>query len=57
MAMPEILRAIFWTAAVVCFLTDAWREQSGRGHGHLLMSLGLAFFVTPFAFDAWALVE
>lgn len=60
--MPLILKALFFTLALVLLLLDAAAEfRRHRGSwdekGHFWLSLGLASFVLVFVWDAWAAVE
>lgn len=50
--MNPTFKAICFTVAVVLFVIDAWLRNDGRPPLGL-QSLGLAFFVFPFCWDAW----
>lgn len=55
--MSDVLRALFFTAAVVCFVVHVFFRYGRNRDEFWLVSLGLAFFVAVFAFDAWSAVE
>ena len=53
--MPIVLKALFFTAAVICFVAATFRRTEFRNIG--LVPLGLALCAAVFAVDAWAAVD
>jgi hypothetical protein len=54
--MPDILRAICFSLALLCFVVDAFKGGRAAVASRVdwaLIPLGLALFVLPFAWDAW----
>jgi hypothetical protein len=50
-AMDPVLQAVFYTVAVILFVIAAFGVATGRV---AMVPLGLAFFATPFAWNALA---